>query len=673
MAYKAFVSYSHAADNRLAPMLQSALQRFAKPFYRLRAIDVFRDKTSLHLTPELWPEIRKAIGQSEFFILLASPDSAQSHWVHKEVDEWLTLRGGVMDKFLIVLTGGSLEWDDAANDFDWERTDALPPSLRGKFKGEPLFSDLRWVNKSEELSLRHPQFLDEVGTLAAALHGRPKDTMIGEDVRQHRVVKATATAALTLLLILAAGASVAAYIATRQSALAEEQRGIAEQRRVVAEEQTRIAKEQRGIADAQRGIANEERDKAQKQAQIADEQRDLAEESARQENLAKRSAERAAELERQARIEAENNLRLATARQLAAQSGQSLIRTDASDVIGADDPQRGVLLALESLSRAQTPEGTRALRQALATLAGQGQSPPFVAGQTLTLKALGPGAAWAIATFDNPDVTDGERDEVLIEPRTGARLDESMLNARNPPGWRLSHAIEPSTDAVESAVRSGVAGRGTLCGLGVVSVWDVAANKKVLRRQAGIEPSSVAISGDSSLVAVSSQDNVRVWQVKGCRQIADLPHEWSLQGMAFSSDGHWLTTVTANVSKDAASPGETALVGSIVRVWNVRERRLVTYEPLAAHGGITSVAFSPDGLWLAATSPTYNVPDTEEAASDAVEVGGSTLHLWQLTPDDLRRTACGKLKRNLSDSEWDTFIGTKPRGRTCPGLPVPLE
>ena len=33
MAYKAFISYSHAADNRLAPMLQSALQRFAKPFY----------------------------------------------------------------------------------------------------------------------------------------------------------------------------------------------------------------------------------------------------------------------------------------------------------------------------------------------------------------------------------------------------------------------------------------------------------------------------------------------------------------------------------------------------------------------------------------------------------------------------------------------------------------
>ena len=132
MAYKAFVSYSHAADNRLAPMLQSALQRFAKPFYRLRAIDIFRDKTSLHLTPELWPEIQNAIARSEFFILLASPESAQSLWVRKEVDEWLSLRAGAIDKFLIVLTGGSLEWDDAANDFDWTSTTALPPNLRGK-------------------------------------------------------------------------------------------------------------------------------------------------------------------------------------------------------------------------------------------------------------------------------------------------------------------------------------------------------------------------------------------------------------------------------------------------------------------------------------------------------------------------------------------------------------
>ena len=55
--YEAFISYSHAADGRLAPTLQTGLHRFAKPWYRLRAMRVFRDETTLATSPELWPSI----------------------------------------------------------------------------------------------------------------------------------------------------------------------------------------------------------------------------------------------------------------------------------------------------------------------------------------------------------------------------------------------------------------------------------------------------------------------------------------------------------------------------------------------------------------------------------------------------------------------------------------
>ena len=74
--YKAFMSYSHAADGRLAPALQSALHRFVKPWYRLRTIRVFRDKTSLSANPALWPSIEMALNDSEYFLLLASPEAA---------------------------------------------------------------------------------------------------------------------------------------------------------------------------------------------------------------------------------------------------------------------------------------------------------------------------------------------------------------------------------------------------------------------------------------------------------------------------------------------------------------------------------------------------------------------------------------------------------------------
>ena len=47
MAYQAFISYSHAADGKLSPALQSGLYRFTKSWYQRRALRVFRDKTSL--------------------------------------------------------------------------------------------------------------------------------------------------------------------------------------------------------------------------------------------------------------------------------------------------------------------------------------------------------------------------------------------------------------------------------------------------------------------------------------------------------------------------------------------------------------------------------------------------------------------------------------------------
>jgi hypothetical protein len=67
MRYNAFISYSHAADGRLAPTIQSAIHRLAKPWSKLRRLHVFRDKTSLTATPGLWSSIESALNESEWF------------------------------------------------------------------------------------------------------------------------------------------------------------------------------------------------------------------------------------------------------------------------------------------------------------------------------------------------------------------------------------------------------------------------------------------------------------------------------------------------------------------------------------------------------------------------------------------------------------------------------
>ena len=45
--YDAFISYSHAKDKPIAARLQSTIQKLGKPWYRRRALRLFRDDTSL--------------------------------------------------------------------------------------------------------------------------------------------------------------------------------------------------------------------------------------------------------------------------------------------------------------------------------------------------------------------------------------------------------------------------------------------------------------------------------------------------------------------------------------------------------------------------------------------------------------------------------------------------
>jgi hypothetical protein len=228
MTYHAFISYSHAADERLAPAIQSGLQRLARPFYRLRALNVFRDKTGLAATPGLWSAIEAALQESAHFILLASPESARSEWVGKEVAWWLQNRS--IDTLLIVLTGGELMWNATMHDFDEAHSSAIPGLLHGSLREEPLYVDLRWARSPGELTLYNPRFLDAILDLAAPLHGRAKNDLAGEDVRQSRIVRTLSISVALALALLAGVAWQQRSVAQRNEALATERQLLAEQR-----------------------------------------------------------------------------------------------------------------------------------------------------------------------------------------------------------------------------------------------------------------------------------------------------------------------------------------------------------------------------------------------------------------------------------------------------------
>src|SRR5262245_23541512 len=111
MRYDAFISYSHAADSQLAPRLQDGMQRMARPWWRRRALHVFRDNTGLTANPGLWTSIATAMDSAEWFVFLASPEAAASPWVQREIEHWLEHRD--IDHILPVVTDGEWVWDDA--------------------------------------------------------------------------------------------------------------------------------------------------------------------------------------------------------------------------------------------------------------------------------------------------------------------------------------------------------------------------------------------------------------------------------------------------------------------------------------------------------------------------------------------------------------------------------
>jgi WD40 repeat protein len=232
--FKAFISYSHALDGTLAPAVQRGLHRFGKPWYRRYAVRTFRDETNLTNTPALWGSIVEALGASEYFILLASPAAANSQWVRDEVGYWS--QHGAKDKFLIALTDGTIAWDRSAGDFDWDRTTALPPNLRGVMGREPGYTDLTWARDVEHVSLRNPRFQDAIAELAVPLHGkRDKDEMVGEDIRQHRRTMRLARTVAVFLVVLALAATVSALLAVAQRNRAREERDIATSRQLAAQ------------------------------------------------------------------------------------------------------------------------------------------------------------------------------------------------------------------------------------------------------------------------------------------------------------------------------------------------------------------------------------------------------------------------------------------------------
>ena len=277
---------------------------------------------------------------------------------------------------------------------------------------------------------------------------------------------------------------------------------------------------------------------------------------------------------RQTTVVAQNERRIATARELAAASLNNL----------TTDPERSILLALQSISTTRAVDGTvlpeaeEALHRSIVaspirmTLTGHG---------TRVLSADYSPDGKHLATIGDDGTT------IIWDAATGEELQ------------RLPGTTQPS-DFV-SAQRVAYSPDGKLlaaCDSHGVKIYD-AATDELLRTLTGHQADMTAIgfSRDGTRLASGSHDgNVSVWDTATGKSLVELTgHQDAIEGLTFSPDGKWLVTASA----DATMKFWDAATGDLLR----------DYSDFT--GEITSVAFSPDGSRFAFAA-------------------GDGLHVWQL-------------------------------------------
>ncbi|MEZ5189937.1 MAG: TIR domain-containing protein [Schumannella sp.] len=231
--FDAFISYSRAASSTLAVALRNGIERFAKPWHKLRSSRVFLDDASMSANTGLWSTIERGLTEAEWFILLCSPRSAASEYVTTEITWWLEHKSA--ERILLVLDEGEILWDPTAGDFDWTRATAVNKALSKAFAEEPRWVDLSWFELEGSLGDADPRFPERVADLASAIRFQERDELVGENVRERRRALRLLRGGVIALSGLLVASLIATVVAVVNGNAAAEQARIALARQLAAQ------------------------------------------------------------------------------------------------------------------------------------------------------------------------------------------------------------------------------------------------------------------------------------------------------------------------------------------------------------------------------------------------------------------------------------------------------
>lgn len=225
--YTAFISYSHA-DKAVVEWLHRALEGYKIPKGLIgretskgkvpeKFKPFFRDRDDLSAATNLSASIKKAMKQSQFLIVVCSPEAAASEWVAKEINEFKKLRDQDHILCLIVAGDTSLKKQPFPEAL-WQGLTKLE-----KITFEPVAADARPTGDGKRLAKLK---------LISGLLGVELDSLIQRETKRRQVQVSILAGVFTLATVVL---SVLLYVATEARKEAETNRLEAEERQFQAE------------------------------------------------------------------------------------------------------------------------------------------------------------------------------------------------------------------------------------------------------------------------------------------------------------------------------------------------------------------------------------------------------------------------------------------------------
>ena len=215
--YDAFISYRHRTpDKPIAEKLQKLLETYTPPKGAVKdgmrkKLHLFRDETELPTSNDLGADIKKALEQSRFLVVICSPAFERSKWCMQEVAYFKALHGGSNRNILTLLADDPDKRPSFPEMLRFEtRTETLPDGtvLETREEIEPLAANGSAKTPVQMLKRLKSEYL----RIVAPLLGCGYDDLYQREQRQRNRRRLAVFGVAAMVLGLAAVLSTAAML-----------------------------------------------------------------------------------------------------------------------------------------------------------------------------------------------------------------------------------------------------------------------------------------------------------------------------------------------------------------------------------------------------------------------------------------------------------------------------